>query len=1246
MFCGQGRGPAWAAGSAAEGRGRAPPLESMLAARGPEDAESLLREAGALERKLVVLLEANGAGGEQYNGLRRKVRKHYAQLILWHHKEAQEHDVEASLWKNVYYRQLEILRRRIRTTQLALNNNDKQDDKMTAKLKKDAVAFLNLLDSANFFYKGLMKELQVRHGSVGAIGHPDATPPPSLPSNEKPSVDVHATCGRILTILGDLTRYRGEVSQKLAAEVDPAPPEWFYKQAARVWPEGGQPLNQLAVMALHKRKHLQSAYYYARALSSEHHFPQAHGNLTQLWERNQRACNNLAQDAGDPIGHGRPLCMALEGLALRIEKVVMMVYEGQVSDDFNSSVDDVVADVVSVLRAPDFYDEFKQSSPSCNPMFQIAVLAIFGMHCASSSFPGNLPRSSGTRSQGPQGQRHARSLFLHVATALLSAVGWGCHGRDVGALLLGPAFVILSWSVQHVFDICGDVDDDTTAGFWISVAQMAASLTQHQAPKPGEGRRPIPEELELRSFLPLTQATGDVDFDVPVWEGEPLEAARGMKLWGKCEQLARTLHGLLRRKRAGQRMAAAMERIVVAVLQSRDPSGTGGGKDSYEAPADFPASPWAVSQAGASLLAGGASASVGTSACSRLGGSVSSLESSGVTSGVMHVTGGLMGVALEDEDIEGEIVMYKPSIDVVPRYVSWSPTTHPASHCPSPTSSSKDSCGPLASPPARQKTRGLPGADLRDRAQRGGEDLVPLWGSMEGRVKAEYECSQDGEGKLVISQTGIDATLGGSLESGHSQGLLGRDGAGLPLLLSPVNQDIDGDEAHAARQPRASGKVGCDEADEGQGRGEGGLGGGIGEHMGLASPARENGSRGAGMGPLCGGTEGDGLARGKRAVDGILQGQELSTVSVEVAETAADVLNDVFPISREDLISQLNKLAARRPVEGPKGQPSEPDANPPSAPSVGGESAEASAPAGMQAGPEERVELQGRGSAGAAALPAPLPGVQQPYDYSPSDSGPHAVGYGHEPGGRDDLIDQLSELYMNRGGNDMATGGMPAGFDPVVGAHASLACPPPAALPAFAGVPPGFPLASYVPPGDAQLPMQPPGPFGNPAANGNFNQAGLPSIEALSTGSAFGYQGQVPVGLSTGLLGANPMGVASMPDLQNPHLHVHLPRGPVQSDPTPPILEAVPYLSSAIANLSIEGEGYRGPGMGGSLPEEGLPPDRVTDPGGGILKVGMYAAGGQLSMPCPAAADPSALVAPPFPGVGASLEAGRPWSSS
>ena len=79
-----------------------------------------------------------------------------------------------------------------------------------------------------------------------------------LSKQQRPHLSV------VLTTVGSQYRYRGEVSHKLAAEVDPAPPEWFYGQAAKVWPEGGQPLNQLAVMALHKRKHLKSAYYYAR----------------------------------------------------------------------------------------------------------------------------------------------------------------------------------------------------------------------------------------------------------------------------------------------------------------------------------------------------------------------------------------------------------------------------------------------------------------------------------------------------------------------------------------------------------------------------------------------------------------------------------------------------------------------------------------------------------------------------------------------------------------------------------------------------------------------------------------------------------------------------------------------------------------------------------------------------------------------------------------------------------------------
>ena len=65
------------------------PLEAMLATGARDHPDALLQEASSLERKLLALLEANGTDGEEYNSLRRKVRKHYAQLILWHHEFAQ-----------------------------------------------------------------------------------------------------------------------------------------------------------------------------------------------------------------------------------------------------------------------------------------------------------------------------------------------------------------------------------------------------------------------------------------------------------------------------------------------------------------------------------------------------------------------------------------------------------------------------------------------------------------------------------------------------------------------------------------------------------------------------------------------------------------------------------------------------------------------------------------------------------------------------------------------------------------------------------------------------------------------------------------------------------------------------------------------------------------------------------------------------------------------------------------------------
>lgn len=94
-----------------------------------------------------------------------------------------------------------------------------------------------------------------------------------------------------------------------------------------------------------------------RALSSKQCFPQAHGNLAQLWERNQRAYENLAKDAGQPIGGGRDLTVAMEALSLRFEKAVMTVYERQAADDFSAIVDNVVADLVRLhtFHTADFH---------------------------------------------------------------------------------------------------------------------------------------------------------------------------------------------------------------------------------------------------------------------------------------------------------------------------------------------------------------------------------------------------------------------------------------------------------------------------------------------------------------------------------------------------------------------------------------------------------------------------------------------------------------------------------------------------------------------------------------------------------------------------------------------------------------------------------------------------------------------------------------------------------------------------
>ncbi|KAJ7535662.1 hypothetical protein O6H91_12G042000 [Diphasiastrum complanatum] len=96
------------------------------------------------------------------------------------------------------------------------------------------------------------------------------------------------SCCRCLLYLGDLARYEQLYSVLGGQARDWSTAAKYYRQAAAMWPSGGNPHNQLAVLATYVRDELLAVYYYIRSLSVENPFVTAKENLRLLFEKNQQ----------------------------------------------------------------------------------------------------------------------------------------------------------------------------------------------------------------------------------------------------------------------------------------------------------------------------------------------------------------------------------------------------------------------------------------------------------------------------------------------------------------------------------------------------------------------------------------------------------------------------------------------------------------------------------------------------------------------------------------------------------------------------------------------------------------------------------------------------------------------------------------------------------------------------------------------------------------------------------------------
>ncbi|KAG2318902.1 hypothetical protein Bca4012_054873 [Brassica carinata] len=218
----------------------------------------ILVEVNNIEKQLWTSIHTKGILHQDVSELYTKAGSTYEQIFKSKLKQDVLQEVEFCLWK-LHYKHIDEFRKGVKT-----------DD--PAKQGTHMKAFKMFLLRAVEFYKNLISKV-------------------SLPE------DCGFLCHRFYICLGDLERYK---EQHLKTHEHP---NWstaatYYLEAAKSWPDSGNPHNQLAVLATYVGDEFMALYHCVRSLAVKEPFPGASNNLLLLFEKNRSTqLQSLSTDA-------------------------------------------------------------------------------------------------------------------------------------------------------------------------------------------------------------------------------------------------------------------------------------------------------------------------------------------------------------------------------------------------------------------------------------------------------------------------------------------------------------------------------------------------------------------------------------------------------------------------------------------------------------------------------------------------------------------------------------------------------------------------------------------------------------------------------------------------------------------------------------------------------------------------------------------------------------------------------------
>ncbi|KAF5742288.1 hypothetical protein HS088_TW09G00332 [Tripterygium wilfordii] len=260
---------------------------SPIGIKDQKEKQNFLVEVSNAEKQLWALIQTKGLLQSDIQESYRKICSSYEKILL-NVPEREHQDVEYSLWR-LHYKHIDEFRKIIKRSSI-----DSETTKLMAPQNVAAVKssdnhvgrFNSFLSEAAEFYSSLIVKLRTCYGLPEELSISEGGCMSTTLEQKKVRISQFL-CHRFLVCLGDLARYREQYGKPGVERHNWSIAASHYLEATMIWPDSGNPQNQLAVLATYVGDEFLALYHCIRSLAVKEPFPDAWNNLILLFERNR-----------------------------------------------------------------------------------------------------------------------------------------------------------------------------------------------------------------------------------------------------------------------------------------------------------------------------------------------------------------------------------------------------------------------------------------------------------------------------------------------------------------------------------------------------------------------------------------------------------------------------------------------------------------------------------------------------------------------------------------------------------------------------------------------------------------------------------------------------------------------------------------------------------------------------------------------------------------------------------------------